>query len=206
MRRLLAAVALSGISPAVAGARDSAHIIEAVQFAAGQEIVIPAEPAPLRPLPFGHLLRQEPRPNTIEELEEALYRSIPENHLRFIATYLGLGEYASVRSRYPTALAFSSELYDRELLDAAWRAWGFSTGNNPFDPVIRCVGEREFSFYVILQVGFRYIADRRSESERGNWDLLNAHQGTRIASRRLLEVCWERLKSGHGKHGDSARH
>jgi hypothetical protein len=153
-------------------------------------VVVALPPPP--PLPFRLTLNAQHRPRTFADLEESLYSALPEHHLRFIAGYFGGGDYRTLRARYGTAVDFSGDLFRWQILTEAWRQWGFTHDRNPFIRRIECVGERDFPFYLIMHLAFRYIDERFPADGPRDDDMLNAYRAANTASRRLFERCERR--------------
>lgn len=145
-----------------------------------------------RSLPFSLNLRNGPAPQTLEQLADDIYRSLPEEHRRFIATFLGVGNYRQERRRHRAFIYFRDQLYAREVFSVASRHWGLASTNNPLAGQITCAGE-QLPFYLMLHAGFQHVSTLDLGSQRVLWDRFNALQEAYNASRRLFRICDTRL-------------
>lgn len=146
-----------------------------------------------RQLPFGLQLPARP-PSTLDDLENILYRSIPEEHLRRISQFVGAHGHDELMSRYQHRYLALEDLYRFEILATAWRHWGFTARNNPFRRAITCIGETEFPFHILLHLGFRYIRENASEGDEVKWEVFDPYARVNHVSRRLFDLCGGRRR------------
>jgi hypothetical protein len=192
-RKALAAVALACLLAPVSIAASAEHVKPPMNesFPADEGRISVETGIPMQNLPFElHLDRSSP-PASLAQLEAALYEALPQRHLAFIADYLGADGYRALRGRYRSPIDLRSALYAREIMAEAWRQWGFNTSDDPFLPLIECVGPR-FSYYLTLRLGFRYIQERGSRADAAS-DILRANRQLAEAAQRLFEVCEQQV-------------
>lgn len=145
---------------------------------------------PLQSLPFTLALDPTP-PSDLRELVEKLYDAIPQEHLARIASYYGhFGYYRNLR-RYGAHRDFFRDLYIREILYAAFDAWGFTGDNFPLRDEIACVG-REFVRSIGVQLGMRYTYLSQDGPIELRTNVAFAYSQAELISQRLFEICEER--------------
>jgi RHS repeat-associated protein len=178
---LISVAAASGQS-GVLGIKDQADIRPAIP-----PVVIPAEPQPLRRIPFGVEFAGALAPRSLQDLEDALYAAIPANHLGVIATYLGYADPSHPSSARSTRAAYeTSDLYAREILAEAWRQLSPEAA---LDVVVDCVGSAQFPHYALIHVGFRYARAQSLVAQHGAHAVVSAFRDVNAASQRLFDVC-----------------
>ncbi|MFL6845524.1 MAG: hypothetical protein ACJ8ER_11670 [Allosphingosinicella sp.] len=142
-----------------------------------------------RELPFEFSVSSETPPKSLLEAAEQIYKALPENHLRLIASYIGYYHANRKVAQYPTELDFQNALYSKEILHKAWGDWGFLGGRDPLDAAVNCVGDRTLPKWMILEVGFMYIKDQARPGDRRNYRQVDGYRQAQLAAHRLFEVC-----------------
>jgi hypothetical protein len=183
----IAFISVGGFAPDGHAASPTSRNAEIVDAASSK-----VEPA--RKLLLTLALDDQSRPRTIAELEAAIYRAIPENHLRFIAGYIGYGDRRHDRTRFQYAIDYQRSLYANEIVNEAWRRWRMAGRADAIRRVAACVGE-DFAYHIIIGVGLRFVAVQRTENSEGNWDLVNAFQDLNNASKRLHSTCEQLVRA-----------
>jgi hypothetical protein len=182
---------LAFLSLSLTGCASSHARAAPVPPADGRPTIVVSLPPP-PPLPFRLAVRAAP-PETLAELEAAIYEALPEEHLRFVSRFLGAGDQSALRGPDRTQADLVAALYAGQIVTEAFRQWGFDWDRNPFRSAIECIEPRNFAFSLIRHIGFEYI-ETHPDAGEGDRDVLAAHQSAYNLSRRLFELCERRRR------------
>jgi len=119
---------------------------------------------PVRTLPFRlHLDTDARHPQSLREMVDRIYVALPREHADRIAAFFGSRDLERTWGRYRSNGSFYQDLYRTEILDEAFRAWGFDD-RYPLDAARRCVGD-EFDHQVALRIAIRRMYEARSQPQ-----------------------------------------